>query len=209
MKKEHFISALTDLIPECTGDTAEKWVVFAEELIELDQFVDFICNPNGKRAAAEDWLESIYAGIGLTKQLFNPIIARQITNLSSVPFCLYPHEMYAAAKHLANGGTTENIPNMAAEGLLDTADEDFWPMFPKTEMLAKPEIPPNIEPLPQDGLMTTYEKLLAIGMNNGLTAKENACLQSIVDGISARLPDHGGYGQEQEAEPAEEQGEEM
>jgi len=67
----------------------------------------------------------------------------------------------------------------------------------------------DFENLPPEELKATYEKLLAIGMDNGLTANENVCLQSIVDEISDLLPDHGEYEQAQELELAEEQGEEI
>lgn len=71
--------------------------------------------------------------------LFGEDIALQITSLAAIPCCLYPHEMFAAAEHFADGGTPESIPDMAAEGSLDNFDETQWPMFPKIEMLSKDE----------------------------------------------------------------------
>ena len=137
MKKEKFISALTELTPGCTQEMAEMWTAFAKENVENEQFVDFAHgNPNGSEAAEEDWLDSVYAGIGLIKQRFNEDIALQIASLAAIPCCLYPHEMYAAAKHFADGGTPESIPDMMTEGSLDIIDETQWPMFPKLEMLS-------------------------------------------------------------------------
>ena len=136
MKKEKFISALMDLTPGCTKEMAEMWVRFAEENVENEQFVDFAeSNPNGSEAAIEDWLDSVYAGIGLTKQRFNKEIALQIASLAAIPCCLYPHEMYAAAQHFEDGGKPESIPDMMTEGSLDILDETQWPMFPKLGML--------------------------------------------------------------------------
>ena len=137
MKKENFISAITELTPGCTQEMAEMWTVFAKENVENEQFVDFArSNPDGNEAAEENWLDFIYAGVGLIKQRFNADIALQIASLAAIPCCLYPHEMFAAAKHFADGGKPENIPNMMTEGSLDTIDEDQWPMFPKLEMLS-------------------------------------------------------------------------
>ena len=140
MKKEKFISALMDLTPGCTSETAEMWTEFAKERIESEQYVDFAHgHPDGNEAAIEDWLDSIYAGIGLIKHRFNDDIALQIVNLAAVPFCLYPYEMYEAAKHFVNGGKPEDIPELNEKDLLVTLDKDIWPTFPKMEMLSDGE----------------------------------------------------------------------
>lgn len=138
MKKEKFISALTELAPGCTQEMAETWVRFAtDNVVDAEQFVDFAeGNPAENEAAIEDWLASIYAGIGLIKQRFGADIALQVASLAAIPCCLYPHEMFAAAKYFADGGTLESIPDMVEEGSLDNIDEAQWPMFPKIEMLS-------------------------------------------------------------------------
>jgi hypothetical protein len=56
----------------------------------------------------------------------------------------------------------------------------------------------DFENLAPDELKAVYEKLLAIGMNNGLTANENVCLQSLVSEAGDLLPGRG------EHEPAPE-----
>ena len=58
----------------------------------------------------------------------------------------------------------------------------------------------DFENLSQDELKSLYEKFLAIGMNNELTANENICLQSLVDEVSDLLPDRGENTAELEAE---------
>jgi uncharacterized phage infection (PIP) family protein YhgE len=49
----------------------------------------------------------------------------------------------------------------------------------------------DFENLSQEELKTVYEKFLAIGMDNGLTANENTCLQSLTEDVEALLPDRG------------------
>jgi len=74
-----------------------------------------------------------------------------------------------------------------------------------SELLADTRL--DFENLSQDELKAVYEKLLAIGMDNGLTANENDCLQSLVDEVADILPNHGEYEPTLEAEA--EQGMEM
>ena len=137
MKKEQFIFMLIELCPGCKPESAEMWTRFAEERVELEQYVDFTDgNPNGDEAAIEDWMDSVYAGISLIKQRFNENIAVQIANLGTLPFCLYPYEMCAAAKHFADGGKAEDIPELNEKDLLFSPDEEKWPTFPKMEMLS-------------------------------------------------------------------------
>lgn len=50
----------------------------------------------------------------------------------------------------------------------------------------------DFENLSQDELKEVYKNLLAIGMNNELTANENICLSSLVDEIGDMLPECGG-----------------
>lgn len=51
----------------------------------------------------------------------------------------------------------------------------------------------DFENLSQDELTAVYEKLLSIGMDNGLTANENVCLQSLVEEVGDMLPETRGY----------------
>jgi hypothetical protein len=67
----------------------------------------------------------------------------------------------------------------------------------------------DFENLSPDELKTVYEKLLAIGMDNDLTANENICLQGLVDDITEMLPNHGEFEPTHQHEAETEQGEEM
>jgi len=135
MEKDEFISGLIDMIPGCTQEMVEVWSSLANERVEMEQYVDFNENPDGNEVEVENWLETIYTGLGLIKQRFNLKIALQIVKLSAVPFCLFPYEMYAAAQHFSNGGKPEDIPKLNEEGLLESVDTDNWPKFPKLDML--------------------------------------------------------------------------
>lgn len=71
-----------------------------------------------------------------------------------------------------------------------------------SELLADTRL--DFENLSQEELKVVYEKLLAIGMDNDLTANENDCLSSLVEEVGDILPDHGEY--EHQAELESEQG---
>lgn len=67
----------------------------------------------------------------------------------------------------------------------------------------------DFENLSPDELKAVYEKLLAIGMNNDLTANENVCLSSLVGEVGDLLPDRGEYEPAPERESELDQGEEI
>lgn len=67
-----------------------------------------------------------------------------------------------------------------------------------SELLADTRL--DFENLSQDELKAVYEKLLAIGMDNDLTANENDCLSSLVEEVGDILPDHGEYDHQAELE---------
>ena len=49
----------------------------------------------------------------------------------------------------------------------------------------------DFENLSLDELNEVYAKLLAIGMNNNLSANENICLQYLTEEVESLLPDRG------------------
>jgi hypothetical protein len=67
----------------------------------------------------------------------------------------------------------------------------------------------DFENLTPEELKATYEKLLAIGMDNDLTANELNCLQSLTDEAESLLPERGETETAQEAENELDQGEEI
>jgi len=138
MKREKFAAELPRLVPGCSEEAVKTWIESAREnVVDLGHYVDFADeNPNGDEAAIEDWLDSIYAGLGLIKERYNEEVALKIVELYKVPFCVLPYEMIGAAKHFANGGKPEDILLLSEEGLLSNVEFDDLPAFPKLEMLS-------------------------------------------------------------------------
>jgi hypothetical protein len=67
----------------------------------------------------------------------------------------------------------------------------------------------DFENLTLDELKATYDKLLAIGMDNDLTSNELTCLQYLTEEAETLLPELDTAEPSQELEQAEEQGEEI
>jgi hypothetical protein len=70
-------------------------------------------------------------------------------------------------------------------------------------------IPLDFESQPPEELKANYGKLLAIGMDNGLTANELNCLQYLTEEAEALLPDRGESETGHEVESELDQGEEI
>jgi hypothetical protein len=76
-----------------------------------------------------------------------------------------------------------------------------------SEMLADMRV--DFENLTPDELKATYDKLLAIGMDNDLTPNELTCLQYLTEEAEALMPDRDSAEPSQELEYTEEQGAEI
>lgn len=169
MEKDVFLEAVKARFPDCRQKDVRKWVYFAEECVEMGQYVDFTEEPDQELAVGK-WLDSIYAGFLLVKERHGRKAAEEICGLSSLT-CLYPYEMEAAAVFLKDGGSREKIPGMIEEGKLDGD-----PVFPKTgeeerqwlEILAGAEeyarkfdpFQENIPPyVPKDGAALYFSRL--------------------------------------------------
>lgn len=124
MEKDVFLEAVKARFPECRPEDVQKWADFAEECVEMGQYVDFT-EEQDRELAVGKWLDSIYAGFLLVKERHGRKAAEEICSLSSLT-CLYPYEMEAAAVFLKDGGSREKIPRMIEEGTLDGD-----PVFPK------------------------------------------------------------------------------
>ena len=129
MKKEVFLDKVKASFPTCRQEDILKWTDFAEERVEMGQYVDFMEESDPDQAVGK-WLDSIYAGFLLVKEKYGRKAAEDICSLSSLT-CLYPYEMEAAAVFLKDGGSREKIPGMIEDGKLDGD-----PVFPKLEQAA-------------------------------------------------------------------------
>lgn len=126
MKQEQFIESVQKLLPGCGREAAQGWVDFAVENVEQEQYVNFKPEPD-KEAAAEKWLDTLYAGLSLTKREFGAEITGQICGLSlSQVHCLYPWEMKGAAAYLQNGGDVDKVSELSVAGQFD-GDAPFFP----------------------------------------------------------------------------------
>jgi hypothetical protein len=67
----------------------------------------------------------------------------------------------------------------------------------------------DFENLSKDELKSVYENLLAIGMDNDLTANENVCLQGLIEEITELLPEYKSFEPTQELETEADVGEEI
>lgn len=119
MKPEKFIRDVGQLLKDCPTENIERWVTWAKECVQSEQYLDFITLPAEQAVSA--WLDSYYASFYFIKQDFGKETAAKVVNLSSRPLCLYPFEMREAAKVLKDGGTCEKIEQMIEDGTL----EDF------------------------------------------------------------------------------------
>lgn len=124
MRKEVFVETIKARFPQCSQEDIRRWTDFAEECVEMGQYVDFIEEPDTDRAVGK-WLDSICAGFLLVQEKYGMQVAEEICGLSSL-FCLYPYEMEPAAVFLAGSGSREKIPGMIEKGELDGN-----PVFPK------------------------------------------------------------------------------
>ena len=87
----------------------------------------------------------------------------------------------------------------------EAADET--PSVSLAELLSDTRV--DFENLSQDELTALYEKLLAIGMDNDLSAHENTCLQFLTEEVESLLPDRGESEHTQEHESEMDIGEEI
>lgn len=121
MKSEQFIRDVGQLLKDCPTENIEKWVVWAGECVQSEQYLNFIPLPAEQAVSA--WLDSYYASFYFIKQDYGSETAAKVVNLSLSHLCLYPFEMREAAKVLKAGGTPEQIEQMIEDGTLEDYGE--------------------------------------------------------------------------------------
>lgn len=100
--------------------TAEAWYDWAKDLERMDSSDGEI--PEGSYKKAEAFLDDIAKELRYIREKYGDEIAGQIVSLADMPACPFPWEMKLAAKHLADGGSIEDIPAMEADGTLEEYD---------------------------------------------------------------------------------------
>ena len=128
MNEDRFVQELNNLFPNVREEAIHRWINFANDCVEREQYVDF--EPvSDKVTEAARWLESLFAGLIQVKQKYGEEIARQMVMLAegTKPLCLYPCEMPQVAELLRAGATQAEINHCFANEEIDGEP----PFFPK------------------------------------------------------------------------------
>lgn len=126
MNYEIFSQHLADTF-DIGNDTAQVWHTWAQEMERMDR--DNADPENRKNS--HDFLREFWERFTAIQNRYGDEITRKVILLADIPACLYPWEMYEAAAHFASGGSAEDIPNMAAQGLLEEDDHTDKKMAPE------------------------------------------------------------------------------
>jgi hypothetical protein len=206
------------------------------ELADLKERVSGITDKKNPLAVMVEHLENLALGIGeklnhlresvisFTKDALNTVKEKGLSALGSVFRFLHVKDgLQAMSDGLAksveglNKAVTrvdsleqrnqEKAAVREAAKAAQTAEEQAEQSPSLSELLADTRV--DFENLSPDELKATYEKLLAIGMNNDLTANELNCLQYLTDEAEALLPERSEADTAQEVELEQEQGEEI
>lgn len=117
MKSEQFIRDVGRLLNGCSAESIEKWITWAKNCVDSEQYLNFIPLPTEQAVSA--WLDCYYASFYFIKQDFGKETAAKVVNLSLSHLCLYPFEMREAAQVLKAGGSPEQIEQMIEDGTLE------------------------------------------------------------------------------------------
>lgn len=117
MDKKVFEESLNRLVPGCSKQSIQGWIIFAEENVERGQDIN-LAPITDKDAAVEDWLDAIYIGLCRVKVSHGVKPVEQICSLS-MTHNLYPNEMLLAGEFLKNGGSIAEVPLKSVDGLFD------------------------------------------------------------------------------------------
>ena len=117
MDKKVFEESLIRLVPGCSKQSIQGWIIFAEGNVERGQDIN-LAPITDKGAAVEDWLDAIYIGLCRVKVNHGVKPVEQICSLS-MTHSLYPYEMMFAGEFLKNGGSIDEVPTRSIEGLFD------------------------------------------------------------------------------------------
>ena len=222
-QRQEYISLL-DYVDSIT----EQYTTILSELDALKEKVSKITDKKNPLAIMVDNLEKLAADVGaklknlkdgilsFTKNALDTVKEKGLSALGSVFGALHVKD----GLQIMSSGLTKSVAaldkavarvdNLEQHNREKTAEHEAIPptaeqLVSLSELLADTRL--DFENLSQGELKAVYEKLLAIGMDNSLTANENDCLQSLVEEVADIFPNHGEYEPTLEAEA--EQGMEM
>jgi len=118
------LSSALPLFISCNSDTVHRWITFANENVEYEQFVDFETETD-KNVAVNRWLETLLAGLLNIRHKYGPDVAKQVCGLALHHSCLYPFEMQGAAEHFNSGGTDDEIEGLIESGVIEDGFTTF------------------------------------------------------------------------------------
>lgn len=96
-------------------ETAQVWLSWAKELERMDHDYGDPENPKD----SDIYLGEFWNRFLTIRRRFGVEVTNKVIRVADIPCCLYPWEMFEAALHFASGGSAEDIPEMAAHGLLE------------------------------------------------------------------------------------------
>lgn len=135
MDKKTFENSLAELVPECSKQSIQGWVTFAEDNVERGQDINLEIIAD-KNAAVEAWLDAIYIGLCRVKVNHGLKPAEQICSLS-MTHSLYPYEMMRAGEFLKNGGNIAEVPLRSGDGLFDEEyNRDLFSLVQNQEVVS-------------------------------------------------------------------------
>ena len=127
LDRETFQKNMALLLPNADPDAIPQWADFAQECVDMGQYVDFAEEPDS--AALSRWYDTILAGFVLLTEQFGAETAAQVCGLSLNHCTLYPYELERAAQEFQKGTGPEDIFDLTFEGKLEAPE----PVFPKLE----------------------------------------------------------------------------
>jgi hypothetical protein len=196
------------------------------ELADLKERVSGITDKKNPIAVMVERLSSVVSGIGdrlkaikdriveFAKDTLDAAKDKSLSALGAVSDKLHiQNGLEAVSKGLGKAAATlETYEHFHQERM--TARESVEATPPTAEQAVSladllEDTRVDFENLSPEELKATYDKLLAIGMNNDLTANELNCLQYLTEDAESLLPERGEADHSQEVELEQEQGEEM
>lgn len=122
MKLEEFKNHLKGTYESCPS-IASAWYEWAKELEEMDSSYGELTP--GSYKTAEVFLDEFVGHLTAITEKYGVEIPRKVISLAEIPACPFPWEMYKAAKHLSDGGSVADIPDMETEGVLESFPDEI------------------------------------------------------------------------------------
>lgn len=141
LDRDAFLHNMALLLPSADPDAISQWADFAQESVDMGQYVDFVEEP--EPVALNRWHDSMLAGFVLLAEQFSEETAAQVCGLSLNHCTLYPYELECAAQEVQKGTDLDGIFNLMFEGHLEAPE----PVFPKLKEVLAHE--PGQKPQPE------------------------------------------------------------